>query len=125
MRARYLGIAVLSAVVLAHPAQAQDAEAARRAAIVVKLGPKSVTVGELEDRMAQVPPFQLRSFGATPDRASVSRSPANYAGATSLWRERSQGRQLRTNARLRVRICVLRANGFGILNCPECELLHA
>lgn len=67
MRARYLGMAVLSAVVLAHTAEAQDAEGARRAAIVVKLGPKNVTVGELEDRMAQVPAFQLRSFGATPD----------------------------------------------------------
>ncbi len=63
-----LGVLVLAAITIA-PSQvafAQDAEAARRAAIVAHVGPKTITVGELEDRMAQVPPFQLRSFGTDP-----------------------------------------------------------
>jgi peptidyl-prolyl cis-trans isomerase C len=37
----------------------------RRAAVCVHVGPRDITVGEVEDRMAQVPPFQLRTFGNT------------------------------------------------------------
>ncbi len=44
--------------------QAQD-DAARRAAVVAHVGPNVVTVGELEDRLAPIPRFQLRTFGAT------------------------------------------------------------
>lgn len=62
-----LAIASFAILAIAPGAFAQDADAARRAAVVVHVGPKVITVGELEDRMAQVPPFQLRSFGATPD----------------------------------------------------------
>jgi peptidyl-prolyl cis-trans isomerase C len=40
---------------------------AHRAAIAAHIGPRAVTVGELEDRLAPVPRFQLRGFGATPD----------------------------------------------------------
>ena len=38
---------------------------ARRAAVCLHVGDRAITVGEVEDRMAQVPPFQLRTFGAT------------------------------------------------------------
>ncbi|CAN5757541.1 N/A [soil metagenome] len=55
-----------AALAVAPGASAQDAEGARRAAIAAHVGPKVITVGELEDRMAQVPSFQLMSFGATP-----------------------------------------------------------
>jgi peptidyl-prolyl cis-trans isomerase C len=36
---------------------------ARRAAVCLHVGARAITVGEVEDRMAQVPPFQLRTFG--------------------------------------------------------------
>jgi peptidyl-prolyl cis-trans isomerase C len=42
-------------------------EAARRAKIVAHVGPRTVTVGELEDRLAMVPRFQLATFGNSPD----------------------------------------------------------
>jgi peptidyl-prolyl cis-trans isomerase C len=41
-------------------------EKARRSAIVAKVGPKQITAGELEDRIAEVPRFQLTMFGDTP-----------------------------------------------------------
>jgi peptidyl-prolyl cis-trans isomerase C len=45
-----------------------SADAARRAQVVVHLGPtRTITVGELEDRIAAVPPFQRATFGDTPD----------------------------------------------------------
>lgn len=44
-----------------------DDDAARRAKIAVKVGKRSMTVGELEDRLAEIPPFQAATFGATRD----------------------------------------------------------
>jgi peptidyl-prolyl cis-trans isomerase C len=44
-----------------------EAEKARRAAVVAKIGDRVVTTGELEDRLAVVPRFQLLTFGTTPD----------------------------------------------------------
>jgi len=46
-------------------ASAEDA--LRRAKIAVKVGPHTVTVGEIEDRLAEIPPFQAVTFGATRD----------------------------------------------------------
>jgi peptidyl-prolyl cis-trans isomerase C len=44
------------------------AEAARRATPVVAIGgSRTITVGELEDRIAALPPFQRATFGATPE----------------------------------------------------------
>ena len=48
-----------------HPA----AEKARRAATVAKIGERVITVGELEDRLAALPPFQRATFGADADTA--------------------------------------------------------
>lgn len=48
------------------PAHAQTdaaADAERRAKVAVRVGETAVTVGELEDRLAAIPPFQLRTFG--------------------------------------------------------------
>ncbi len=42
-------------------------EQARRAKIVARVGPRTVTVGDLEDRLAVVPRFQLATFGDSPD----------------------------------------------------------
>jgi peptidyl-prolyl cis-trans isomerase C len=42
-------------------------EAARRAQVVARAGSWAVTVGELEDRIAAMPPFQRGTFGSTPD----------------------------------------------------------
>ncbi len=41
-------------------------EATRRAAVVARVGAKTLSVGELEDRLSAVPRFQLLEFGATP-----------------------------------------------------------
>jgi len=46
---------------------AEDAERARKAVVVAKVGEAQVTVGELEVRLAAVPRFQLHDFGKTPD----------------------------------------------------------
>ncbi len=46
---------------------AASEEAARRAKVAVRVGSRTVTVGELEDRLAEIPPFQAATFGATRD----------------------------------------------------------
>lgn len=48
------------------PAHAQT-DAERRAKVLVRVGTTAVTVGEIEDRLAAIPPFQLRTFGPTKD----------------------------------------------------------
>jgi len=53
---------VLCALGVAHADAPNDA---RRAAVAVHVGDRAITVGEIEDRMASVPPFQLRTFGST------------------------------------------------------------
>ena len=73
MRARPLLVGLLlGAFLVGHNGHrslaAQDAaEQARRAAVVARVGPKMVTAGELEDRLAAVPRFQLVGFGDSPD----------------------------------------------------------
>jgi peptidyl-prolyl cis-trans isomerase C len=42
-----------------------DTPDARRAAVCVRVGERAITVGEVEDRMTAVPPYQLRTLGAT------------------------------------------------------------
>jgi peptidyl-prolyl cis-trans isomerase C len=56
--------AATSAVASAGPT-ADDT--ARRALPVAEIGPRSITVGELEDRIAALPPFQRATFGADAD----------------------------------------------------------
>jgi peptidyl-prolyl cis-trans isomerase C len=75
MRRRIPFTVVLTAGLLLARAdsRADDAEAARRAQVVVTVGTaRTVTVGELEDRIAALPPFQRATFGA--DAASVRRA---------------------------------------------------
>ena len=55
----------VAALLVARAPHAAD-DAARRAAAVAHVGPRTVTVGELETRLAVVPRFQLMTFGATP-----------------------------------------------------------
>jgi peptidyl-prolyl cis-trans isomerase C len=38
-------------------------ETERRAKVAVRVGSRTVTVGELEDRLAEVPPYQMGAFG--------------------------------------------------------------
>src|SRR5271156_2957484 len=51
--------------------RAADAGEGRRSAIVARIGEgpgaREITVGELEDRLAAMPPFQRAMLGATPD----------------------------------------------------------
>lgn len=51
---------------LAHADSMPEAERARRAAVVARVGERKITVGELEDRLAELPRFQQADFGATP-----------------------------------------------------------
>ncbi len=44
----------------------EESERIRRSAVVLRVGARSVTVAELEDRLAAVPRFQLTDFGKTP-----------------------------------------------------------
>lgn len=44
---------------------APDADAERRARVAVRVGAHTITVGQLEDRLAEVPPFQAATFGAS------------------------------------------------------------
>ncbi len=49
-------------------ASAQQVGEARRATVVCHVGTATITAGELEDRMHQVPPYQLATFGDTPQK---------------------------------------------------------
>jgi peptidyl-prolyl cis-trans isomerase C len=42
-------------------------EVARRNAVAVRVGPKEISVGEIEDRLAAIPRFQLSTMGETAD----------------------------------------------------------
>jgi peptidyl-prolyl cis-trans isomerase C len=53
-----------------HPSA--DPDAARRARVVLTVGSRKVTVGELEDHLAGIPPYQMTMFGAT--RETVARA---------------------------------------------------
>jgi peptidyl-prolyl cis-trans isomerase C len=69
---RWLFAAALGAGLLVRgDTRADDAgdpgDAARRARPVAHVGARVITVGELEDRIAEMPPFQRVTFGATPD----------------------------------------------------------
>lgn len=57
-----LGVAA-TALAPAHAETDAAADEARRARVAVKVGDTTITVGELEDRLAAVPPLQLRTFG--------------------------------------------------------------
>jgi peptidyl-prolyl cis-trans isomerase C len=59
--------AILSfALLIAFPASADPARDARRSVVVAHVGSKTITAGDVEDRMQQVPPYQLATFGDDP-----------------------------------------------------------
>lgn len=69
-----LGSAIVVTLLTAHAPSRADADASapvstdpRRAKVALSVGDRKVTVGELEDRLAGIPPFQLVTFGATRD----------------------------------------------------------
>lgn len=71
---RIRGATIATLLVLAFTTSASragmsDEETKRRAVAVAHVGPRVITVGELEDQLAHVPAFQLVSFGATPAEA--------------------------------------------------------
>lgn len=51
-----------TAVAVAQPQRSSDSDR-----VVARIGSRTITVGELEQRIASVPPFQLRVLGSTPD----------------------------------------------------------
>ncbi|MCW5834778.1 MAG: peptidyl-prolyl cis-trans isomerase [Labilithrix sp.] len=72
-RALFAGILVASLAASAASHAAPDAgasdadEAARRGKIAIRVGSRTVSVAELEDRLAEIPPFQAAMFGASRD----------------------------------------------------------
>lgn len=66
VRARTIAGAVLACLFAVALAAHAD-EASRRAAVIAKVGDRAVTVGELEDRLAALPRFQLLELGKTPE----------------------------------------------------------
>ena len=50
----------------------QGADATRRARVVLTVGTRKVTVGELEDHLAGIPPYQMATFGTS--REAVARA---------------------------------------------------
>lgn len=60
-------LAATAASLAASDAGTSDDEAARRAKIAIRVGSRSVSVAELEDRLAEIPPFQAVTFGASRD----------------------------------------------------------
>ena len=56
----------------ASPGAASNPDAARRARVVLTAGTRKVTVGELEDYIAGIPPYQLSTFGGS--REAVARA---------------------------------------------------
>lgn len=54
-------------LISAGPRAEDSKEQARRKAVVARVGAREITAGELEDRLAQVPRFQLSEFGSNPD----------------------------------------------------------
>lgn len=71
MRARaavFAGVFVAFGLLGQRSPRAEDA-AAHRAVVVARVGKRTITAGELEDKLAQVPPYQLQTFGKTPDEA--------------------------------------------------------
>ncbi|WP_437816786.1 peptidyl-prolyl cis-trans isomerase [Sorangium sp. So ce1078] len=76
MRARTVKLSLAAAAVaavcaastgLSLRAEAQPAAGAAADAVVARVGDRVITAPEVERRMAQIPPFQLQSFGRTPD----------------------------------------------------------
>jgi peptidyl-prolyl cis-trans isomerase C len=71
VRSTLCAVALLSALLAAmgesSRAGLSPAEIARRKAVVVRVGTKEVTAGEVEDRLAAIPRFQLTTMGATAD----------------------------------------------------------
>lgn len=63
-------LALATCVAFGTPSRAEDAgapSAGPRGRVVATVGAKTITAGELEDRLAKVPAFQLAAFGHTPD----------------------------------------------------------
>lgn len=73
MRARWIragglavGLGCLAALATVSTSTSVRADA-REDAVVVRVGEVALTVRDVERRMAQLPPFQLRTFGTTPE----------------------------------------------------------
>lgn len=62
-----LPLALVIGLVAAKAHADQAAENARRAQVAARIGSHAITVGDLEDRMAKVPRYQLLTFGADAD----------------------------------------------------------
>ena len=68
MRRGLFVVALGAGLLVLADTRADDAgDAGRRASVVAHVGARTITVGELEDRIAALPPFQRATFGATPD----------------------------------------------------------
>jgi peptidyl-prolyl cis-trans isomerase C len=63
----FLRVAAIATALTASVSLHAEDDAERRARVAVRVGSRTVTVGELEDRLADLPPFQAERYGATRD----------------------------------------------------------
>jgi len=85
-RARLVLRAAIVVAALLQPraeTRADDAGSGRRDRVVARIGPTAITVGQLEDRVAELAPFQRASLGATP-RAVARRLLAEVVAREEL-----------------------------------------
>lgn len=59
------GVGVEAGAQPAPPSSAASADGVPREAVVARVGDKTITLGELEARLAQTPPFMLKKYGST------------------------------------------------------------
>lgn len=71
MKRRSLSVAIFCALASSTSSAAppEPSNAAARAVVVVRVGNRTVTAGELEDRLAAIPKFQLADFSPNPEDA--------------------------------------------------------
>ena len=94
-------------------------EVARRSAVVAKVGASTVTLGELEDKLALVPNFQRPVFGKTDDEIK-SRFLDDVLIADALVAEAATKEKL--GARVDLRLRMARARAEATLRATRAEV---
>jgi peptidyl-prolyl cis-trans isomerase C len=112
---RLLLSALTAALVVTTPSLADGPpadDAARRARVALRVGARTVTVGELEDRMAEIPPFQIATYGASHDE--IARAFARQVLVRDLLLE-AGAEERKLDAALPTRMQLLRAKSSAAL----------
>lgn len=88
---RFVRAALFSVVALALPAHADE----RAQTVVAHIGPRTITVGDIEDRLAKLSPIQRMSYGSTPE-AIRKKFLEDVVIPEALWELGAENRKLQT-----------------------------